>query len=207
MLASAGWHLYSKRFLLELIVMLYLRGHPLTDIKKSINFAKCKGSVYYSFNIISPSLLKSPQLPISVSSVTQKVCKYPDFFMQPVHVNFQVCAKVHEEDESPWLQGQECLWRAPDSSCAENRAASAPEHTTGPALPTEQLSRPGRNFTPWTCWFLLKSHLKQATVSIFVLSTRIVWRLLSLILQLILLWWFDSWCQYWKFSILRFVSS
>lgn len=83
------------------MVMLNLRGHPLTDIKKLINYAKCKVSVYCSLKIISPSLLKRPRLPISVSSVTQKVCKYPDFFMQPVHVNFQVCAKVHEENESP----------------------------------------------------------------------------------------------------------
>lgn len=88
--------------------------------------------------------------------------------MQPVHVNFQVCAKVHEEDESPWLQGQECLWCAPDSSRPENRAAPSPEHTASPALPTEQLSRPGRSFTPWTCSFFLKSPFKQAAVSIFV---------------------------------------
>lgn len=81
-LVGFGWMTpVSKRFLLELIVMLYLRGHPLTDIKKLINYAKCKVSVYCSLNIISPSLLKRPQLPISVSSVTQKVCNYPDFFM------------------------------------------------------------------------------------------------------------------------------
>lgn len=176
--------------------MLYFRGHPLIDIEKLISYANCKMSVYCAWSIISPSLLKRSWLPISVSSITQKVCKYPDFFMQPIHVNFQVCAEVHEEDESPWLQGQECLWCAPDSSCPENGAASSPEHTTSSALPTEQLSRPGGNFTPWTCWFLLKSHFKQATVTILVLSARIIWRLLSLILGLNLLWWFDSWCQY-----------
>lgn len=70
--------------------------------------------------------------------------------MQPVPNNFQVCAKVHEEDESPWLQGQERLWCASDSSCPENRTASSPEHTASATLLTEQLSRSGMNSTPGT---------------------------------------------------------
>lgn len=105
-------------------------------------------SLYCVLNIVSASLWKRTRVPISASSVTQeRLWKYSGIFMQPVHVNFQVCAKVHEEDESPWLQGQERLWCASDSSCPENRTASSPEHTASTALLTEQLSRSGMNIT------------------------------------------------------------
>jgi len=32
---------------------------------------------------------------------SERLRKYAGIFIQPACVNFQVCAKVHEEDESP----------------------------------------------------------------------------------------------------------
>lgn len=156
MLSSAEWQQHIKCFFLEQIVMVYLgdRGHlPVKVIKKFISYTDCKVSVYCPLNIIWLSLLNNKVTSFCSRCYSKRFCKYSDIFMYSVHINFQVCAKVHEANESTWLQGQECLWCAPDSSCPENRTAASPEHTASTTLLTEQLFRSGMNFAPGT-WLI-----------------------------------------------------